>query len=132
MHVHIPVIRDVVTENGTTGGNGGKNISLKNTSGPPLRLEVSPKTKPAKGVSVSDLKDWMKKDGLCLAEMRRNGKFIRKQFGRSAIEKYAREALQHESHNMDEFFEIQEFSFKEKKKIQVGRKVKTVTRVIKR
>ena len=64
--------------------------------------------------------------------MRRNGKFIRKQFGRSSIEKYARETLQEESHNMDEFFESHEFTFIEKIKTEVKGKVKTETRVLKR
>ena len=93
---------------------------------------MSPKNKPAKGVSVSALKDWMKKDGICLAQMRRNGKFIRKQFGRQSIEKYAREALQHESHSMDDFFSTQEFSFIERKRTEVRGKMKTETRELKR
>ena len=62
---------------------------MKNTSGPPLRIEVSPKTEPAKGVSIADLKEWMKRERLSLSQMRRNGRFIRKQFGRRKIEKYA-------------------------------------------
>lgn len=126
------VIREVAEEAGTSGSHGGKNISLKNTTGPPVRLEVSPKNKPNKGVSISALKDWMKKDGICLAQMRRNGKFIRKQFGRQSIEKYAREALQQESHNMDEFFHTEEFSFIERKRTEVRGKLKTETREFKR
>lgn len=93
---------------------------------------MSPKIKPNKGVPISALKDWMKKDGICIAQMRRNGKFIRQQFGRGSIEKYAREALQEESHSMDEFFETQEFSFIERKKTDVRGKVGMETREFKR
>lgn len=129
---YFTVIRDKVMESSTPGTSGVKSISLKNTSGPPMRVEVSPKSKPDKGVAISDLKNWMKKEGICLAHMRRNGKFIRKHFGRRAIEKYAAEALQEESHAMDEFFETQELSFIEKVKTEVKGKVKTEVKEFKR
>ena len=128
----ISVLRSKVTDVCTSGSSGGKCVSLKNTKGPPMRVEVSPKNKPAKGVSVSSLKDWMKTEGICLAQMRRNGKFIREQFGRGSIEKYAREALDKESHSLDDFFETKELTFIEKVKTEVRGKVKTEIKEFKR
>ena len=119
-------------ESGSLGNSTMDSISLKNTSGPPMRVEVNPKKKPDRGVSVSDLISWMKKDGICLAHMRRNGRFIRKHFGMNSIEKRAREALQQESHTMDEFFETQELSFVESIKEDVKGKVKTRKRYFQR
>ena len=124
------MIRDKANEMGTPGTS--KSLSLKNTSGPPLRVEVSPKTEPAKGVSVSDLKEWMKREGICLSQMRRNGKYIRKFFGRKSIERHAREALENESHTMDDFFDTQELIFTETVKTEVKGKVKKEKRRFKR
>ena len=125
-------MRDKVAEECTPGSNRGKCVSLKNTKGPPMRVEVSPKHEPHKGVSMSALKDWMKTEGICMAQMRRNGKFIRKQFGRGSIEKYAREALETESHSMDDFFETQELDFIEKVKTEIRGKRKQEIKEFKR
>ena len=84
-------------ESCSSSSTSSNNISLKNTRGPPTRLEVSPKKKPDKGISIDDLKNWMKKEGMCLAHLRRNGKLIRKHFGKKSIEKYAREALKQDT-----------------------------------
>ena len=126
------MLRNKVKEANSSGNTTVNSISLKNTSGPPMRVEVNPKRDPDKGVSVSDLKDWMKQDSICLAHMRRNGRFIRKHFGGNSIEKRAREALQEESHSMDEFFETQELSFVESIKVDVKGKVKNEKRHFKR
>ena len=107
-------------------------LCLKNTSGPPLRVQVAPKNEPVKGVSIADMKDWMKREGISMAQMRRNGRFIRKQFGRRRIEKYAREALVKESHSVDEFFHTEEFCFTETVKTEVRGKVKKEIRSFKR
>ena len=98
-----------------------------------MKIHMPPKTKPDRGVSITDLKDWMKKESISFAQMRRNGKFIRKQFGRASIEKYAREALVKESHSMDEHFETKEFSFIETvKTTDVKGKVRKEIREFKR
>ena len=128
----ISVIREKVKESCSSSSTSSNNISLKNTRGPPTRLEVSPKKKPDKGISIDDLKNWMKKEGMCLAHLRRNGKLIRKHFGKKSIEKYAREALKQESHSMDKFFETKEFIFEELVKIDVKGKVKKEKRYFKR
>ena len=125
--IAILVLRDKANEMGTSS-----NLSLKNTSGPPLRVDVSPKNKPQKGVSIADLKEWMKRENISMAQMRRNGRFIRKQFGRRKIEKYAREALIRESHRMDEYFDTRELSFEEKVTTKVKGKAKKETKVFKR
>ena len=126
----LSVIRDKADEMSQPGSS--RTLSLKNTSGPPLRVEVSPKIKPEKGVSIAALKDWMKKECISLAQMRRNGKFIRKQFGRGAIEKKAREALIEESHSLEDFFESTELTFTETVKTEVRGKVKKETKEFKR
>ena len=93
---------------------------------------MPPKNKPDRGVSIAALKDWMKSERISMAQMRRNGRFIRKQIGRGSIEKYAREALTEQTHSMDEYFETKEFGFIEKVKTDVKGKVKTEVREFKR
>ena len=128
----ISVVRDKVMAASKSGSSGVKSITLKNTSGPPMKIDMPAKNKPDRGVSIAALKDWMKRERITMAQMRRNGKFIRQQFGRGTIEKYAREALIKESHSMDEYFETQEFSFTETVRTDVRGKVRKEIREFQR
>ena len=101
------MIKDKLSQE-TDNPNG--TISLKQR-GPPLRIEVSPKNMPRKGVTCTELIDWMRTKSLCLEQMKNLSKFIRKHFGKFSVEDYTEEKIADFSHQLDDHFELVELEF---------------------
>ena len=117
----------LVLKDELSSGSSGS-VTLRQR-GPPLRVEVSPKKEPMKGVTSSSLIDWMKNKSLCLSQMKHLMQFIRKRFGRCSVEKHARDKLVEYSHQLDKFFDLVELNFLDKDGQTLTRKVPVVNDV---
>ena len=105
-------------------GQGGS-ISLKQR-GRALRVDVSPKKAPVKGVTASSLLDWMRNKSLCLRQMRHLIEFIKLKFGRCSVEKYAKAKIVEYSHQLDKYFDLVQLQFLDKDGETVTRHVPVV------
>ena len=101
-------------------------VSLKQC-GSSLRVEVSPKKEPSKGVTASLLIDWMKNKSLCLSQMKNFTQFIRQHFGRLSVEKYAQNTCIQYSHQLDDYFELVKLDFLDSEGQSVTKEIPIVT-----
>ena len=118
------MIRFSVIKDKVKGKSG--TISIKQR-GRKLRVQVSPKDKPIKGVTSSVLIDWMRHKSLCISQMKNLTAFIRHHFGKLSVEKYANDTMFQHSHQLDEYFELVNLDFLDSDGQSVTKSVPIVT-----